>query len=98
MSGLEDARRLVESALGVSLQAHESSYHCGDYYRLDFPKGASLILQQNYDSFDEEWTEESFQETPYLLYVSKHEHPDEVKNSMLLQGEVVAFLKRDEVA
>jgi hypothetical protein len=78
-SSMTEAKECVEEALGLSLIAHESSYHCGDYWRLDLPVGASLILQQNYDPFDDEWTEAEFQDSPFLLYVSKHPCADDLR-------------------
>jgi len=96
-STLEEACNLVEKALQIRMQAHESSYHCGNYFRLDLSNGANLILQQNYDSFDGEWTEESFKSSKYLLYVSKHDYPDEIKSLMLSEDSRVSFLRRDEI-
>src|SRR5687767_9068848 len=68
---LDAARRLVEGLLELRLVAHESSYHCGDYYRLGDVGAENFILQHNYDSFEVEWTEPEFQEKKFLLYVNE---------------------------
>jgi hypothetical protein len=59
-------------------QAHESGYRGGEYYRLDSPKGENLLVQRNYDEFDDEWAEPAHQAAPFILYVNgtrRHEEP-----------------------
>ena len=51
--------------------AHESGYHCGDYFRLGDTGAEHFILQQNYDSFENEWTEPEHQRIKFLLYVNE---------------------------
>jgi len=94
---LDEAKEAVEGVLKVSLNPHDSSYHCGAYYRLDLPDGGSIILQQNFDEYEDEWTEAGFREMPFLLYVSNHPSPDDVRESMNQEVLSSTFLKRDEV-
>ena len=35
---LENLRKMVESALEITLNPHESIYHGGDYYRLNWSR------------------------------------------------------------
>lgn len=97
VDSLQEAKESVESALREPLNAHESSHHCGAYYRLDLPDGGSIILQQNFDDFENEWTEEAFKEMPFLLYVSKHQSPDHIREAMNREVTNSSFLKRDEL-
>jgi hypothetical protein len=94
VSSLTDAKECVGQALGLNLIAHESSHHCGDYWRIDLPEGASLILQQNYDRFDDEWTEAEFQDWPFLLYISKHPCADELQEKLREPVSLFAHLRR----
>ena len=93
-TSLAEAKKSAEKALGLNLIAHESSHHCGDYWRLDLPAGASLILQQNYDSFDDEWTEVDFKESPFLLYISKHPCADDLRVKLSDPALPITHLRR----
>jgi hypothetical protein len=93
-SSLEEARALVESALGVLLQAHESGYRGGDYYRRDDPKTENLVLQRNYYTHQDEWAEPSHKSAPFLLYVSGSKRSDELRNTLLSCSSVI-FLHRE---
>lgn len=94
---LEAARASVESALGVQLQAHESSYHCGDYYCLGKDGEENLILQRNFDDFEEEWTEEQFKSTPILLYVNHTQRPEELEEALTSRIGGIALLRRERI-
>lgn len=65
------AREAVEAALGRSLKLHESSHHCGDYFRLGDLGSEHFILQRNYDEHEKEWTEKLHSKFPLLLYVNE---------------------------
>lgn len=90
----DDARDMVQQAVGRALKAHESSHHCGDYWRLDLDDGASIILQKNYDAFEGEWTEESFKDYPYLLYVSRYAEADGLNVTLEKSADLVKRLRR----
>ena len=64
---IESARQAIQDAFGIVLKAHESSYHCGAYYRLGDIGTEHFILQRNYDDFEKEWTEDAFQKYPLFL-------------------------------
>ena len=69
-SELETARLAVEPILGVEMEAHESSYRCGDYYRKRLPNGSEYSLQKNYDRVHDEWRYDEYREMGTLLFVS----------------------------
>lgn len=75
---LDDAKTLVEKSLGVALQAHESSYYCGDYYRHGSTGEEHFVLQSNFDEHEGEWTAPEHTTFPVLLYVNESERPDEI--------------------
>ena len=80
------ARTIIEVILNISMIAHESGYHCGEYYRLYDVGQEHFILQKNYDDFEEEWTEETYLKYPLLLYV----------NETLRSSEFVKHLQSDK--
>lgn len=97
VSSLDEARRLVEPVIGGTFVPHESSYHCGDYYRIDLLDDVSFILQKNHDSLDDMWTEEAFKEMPFLLYVSCYGKADEYKIGFNMYSGVIKHLRRSEL-
>lgn len=94
---IESARRAVEKALGIVLNAHESSYQGGDYYRLKRADEEEFILKNNYDSFEQEWFEEDFQERAVLLYVDATEHADEIKKKLVDSIKDISLLRRENL-
>jgi hypothetical protein len=66
---LDGTRKQVEKILELSLEAHESEYHGGDYFKLsgaDF----NIVLQTNFIEDDGEPTEAEFPGVAILLYVN----------------------------
>ncbi len=93
---LEQAKFAVESALKVQLNAHESEYHGGEYYRGECA-GVSLVLQENFVEDDGEPTEAEFPLVPLLLYVDGLERDVETIASTLLPSGCVKDLLRSSV-
>jgi hypothetical protein len=94
---MDDARALFEEVAHQPLNAHESSHHCGEYWRLDLPNGGSLILQRNFDDFENEWTEESFKAYPFLLYVSDYPQADKLRSALNNLAKLATHLRRREI-
>ncbi|WP_156902743.1 hypothetical protein [Achromobacter sp. MFA1 R4] len=67
-SSLEEAKSAIESSVGLSLAAHESAYHGGEYFRGDL-YGANLILQANFIEDDGEPAEADFPGADLLVYL-----------------------------
>ena len=78
---LDDARRRVETALGICMAPHESSYRCGDYYRCGDAEHEHFILQQAFDEADGEWVEPAFTKHGLLLYVNEASNGAEMQTS-----------------
>ena len=74
---LEKARAIVEHALGIRLELHDSLYY-GEYYLGKLPDEHSVRLQLNIDPIhnpqtgppEELFAEPKFRDSPLLLYVS----------------------------
>ncbi len=80
-STLEDARVIVEQGLGLAMSLHESSW-VGDYYRAGTSGGEHFVLQPNYDSFEDEWTEPSHQNAKFLLYVNETQRAAALRDTL----------------
>lgn len=69
---LHSARKQVEKILGLALDAHESEYYGGDYFKTsgtDF----SVVLQTNFMEDDGEPTEAEFPGATLLVFVNGDE-------------------------
>jgi hypothetical protein len=66
----EQLRGLIESALGIQMEAHESLYRGGDYYLATLPGGIQLSLDRNLDLYDGSPRYEEWPEVATLLLVS----------------------------
>ncbi|MCC8442378.1 MULTISPECIES: hypothetical protein [Xanthomonas] len=67
-SSLSEARNLFDSSYGILLDAHESEYRGGEYFRCEID-GVVLALQENFLEDDGEKTEAEFPKSEYLLYM-----------------------------
>lgn len=92
---LEEAKARVEPALGVTLIAHESGYHCGDYYRYKDVGEEHFILQRNFDDLEGEWTEPANQDQPLLLYVNETDRSAELRDALEQVDGVVRLRHQD---
>ncbi len=79
---IEEARSSVEKALGLKLHSHESSYRGGAYFRLHDVGKEHFILQQNYDSFEREWTEPEHSDSPFVLYVNESPRSEDIQRAL----------------
>ena len=95
-SDLEEARAKVEPVLGVRLAVHESDCRCGEYYAHKRVGEQHFILQRNYDSFENEWTEPDSQDKSFLLYVNETDRCDGLRGA-LERVDGVALLKQEEI-
>lgn len=91
---LEIAKAKVESLLKIFMRGHESGFHCGEYYRLYDIGQEHFVLQNNYDEFEGEWTEEIFSDFPILLYVNETDRSDDLRLVLLKDQQV--FLLRHQ--
>lgn len=82
---LDDARKRVEKILGLSLEAHESEYHGGNYFKYS-GAGFNIVLQTNFVEDDGEPTEADFPGTTLLLYINGDEVSVNRMTATLLQN------------
>ena len=86
--------RKLTDLLGIGWTPHESSYRCGAYYRSGLVGSEEeFILQNNYNTVDDEWTEPDFTEYTILLYASRTKRPEEIEK-IVFQLDNVALLRR----
>lgn len=76
---LEEAREIVEVTLRIHMQAHESGYHGGVYYRMNDVGSEHFLLKRNYDDCEVEWAEPQHKEWPFLLYVNETARSNDVR-------------------
>ena len=102
---LESACEAIQQALGVQMEAHESSYLGGDYYSGQLPSGAAklqlrhnvdLLYDERTDPPDERYAEPEFATSPILLYVTGHDSLDVVRTSLERHVAGISFLRRRE--
>jgi hypothetical protein len=87
-SSIDEVRGALEVSAGLSLAAHESAYHGGNYFRGDLD-GVSLVLQTNFIEDDGEPTEAEFPEVSLLIYLDGEVHAVDVVQGRLLNVKVL---------
>ena len=96
IASLERARSVVEEAVQIRLEPHESGYRCGNYYRFGDVGDEHFILQLNFDEIDGEWTEPEHTEYPLILYVNESERSDQIAEQLGNQS-LFKLLRRQEL-
>ncbi|WP_086932714.1 hypothetical protein [Agarilytica rhodophyticola] len=91
---INTAKSFIDEALNIEMVAHESGYHCGDYFRFGDVGKEHFILQRNFDDFEQEWTEESYSKYPLLFYVNETKRNESI-SKLLLLNERVSLLKHE---
>lgn len=91
---LDEARLLIERALGMQLKPHESLYFGGDYYRHEVPPSETLILRPNLDGIDGECAELDHPQYPFLLYIEGTHRSDSL-NARLSIVAGITLLRRE---
>lgn len=92
---LESAKTMVESVLGLKLQAHDSSYRGGSYYRQGTTGEENFILQNNIDLIDGEPID--FPQYPILLYINHTDRSFEIRQMIESSQEKMILLKHNEL-
>jgi hypothetical protein len=93
---IELARQIIADAVLVKLIAHESSYHCGDYYRSGDIGSEHFMLQRNFDEHENEWTEQDFKTFPLLLYINETIRSEYFENKLVLDKRF-KLLRREQL-
>jgi hypothetical protein len=92
---LDQARSVVEQALGVHFVPHESS-HWGEYYKSGGFVGETIKIRPKYDA-ENECIEEGFKEYDVLLYVDETERADVLREVLTSPGVAAAFLRHEDL-
>lgn len=92
---LETVRATIEQALAIKFNLHESLYLGGAYYRFGNVGEEEFILQKNFNSFEQEWTEAEFQEVGILLYINATIRSDEIERKLTSNVTGILLLKRE---
>jgi hypothetical protein len=94
---IESMRRLLESTLGITFTAHESST-AGLYYLWGRPHGESLVLQFNSDLDDEGPVplEPEFEAAQLLLYVNCPSDPERIRDALATVADQIWLLQVSE--
>jgi hypothetical protein len=91
---IASCRALVEDALAVAFEGHESSF-VGEYYLAGLPGGEQFELRTNRDAEDE-LTEPEFSAFVVLLYANKTSRPDAISEA-IGHGRGLVKLRSDEI-
>lgn len=94
---LEAVQAVVERALTIKFNLHESSYLGGEYYRFGNIGEEEFILQRNFNSFEQEWTEAEFKEISVLLYVNATKYSEEIERKLTSHIRGISLLKRESL-
>jgi hypothetical protein len=86
---LDTARQAVEAALGIRMVLHDSMYLGGDYFRFDSSDAEEFILQNNFNTFEDEWTEPAHSSYKVLLYASRTTRGAEIRNALEGVGDLL---------
>ena len=90
---LDKAKRLVERALGCTLEGHESLYQGGDYYRAHLINGESIVVKRNLDPFDGKPVESEFPRHPVLIYINNTSRSSEIESAFRKRGNSIRLLR-----
>jgi hypothetical protein len=92
---LEDARRKVERALGMTMDLRDSHYRGGRYYRLETSEREELRLQKNHDGpDDDDWMVPTRKDCAILLYVRHTDRADAIRSAL---ADVAVFISESRV-
>lgn len=93
---LQTARSIIERALGISFQTHESSWRGGEYFRCGAKGEESFVLQLNMCD-DDEPAEIDFPQYLILLYIEDTIRSDEIQALITNQGEEFELTRHEEL-
>jgi len=80
---LAGLKTVIETALGIQLEARKSFYRGGDYYLAELPGGDKVALQKNLNQVDGCPREEEYPEVGLLLLVSSSNRAEELRERLL---------------
>jgi hypothetical protein len=92
---IESCRALVERALGIAFEGHDSGF-IGEYYLAGLPGGENFELRANRDA-EGELVEPEFSSFPVLLYANETPRPAAISEAL---GHVrgLVMLRSEQIA
>jgi hypothetical protein len=91
---IEQVRYNIEAALGIQMVAHDSTYWGGLYYRYGTVGDESVVLRNNYNSFDGEYAESDHHEYELLLHINKPYSLGDIEAKLKQSLSTVHLLKK----
>jgi hypothetical protein len=92
---LDEARALVEKAIGTELKAHESMYWGGTYYLAKATAFGDVAVRSNFNAFTRALNKRDFPDCRFVVYVDVPPDPDVAKQKLVAGG--LLFLQRKVV-
>ena len=93
---LGEARVAIEDALGVRLEARDSDYRGGLYFKGGGVGKESLTLQTNWDAENQEHFKMDYPDCAFILYVSYSPRSDEIRSALGRIPEIRHLWRRQE--
>lgn len=94
---INEAKVLIESALGIKFDARNGDYQGGDYFECDGPGDENFILKRNIDPYDDEPIEMKFPKHQILFYINDTLRSAELKMLIEQGAGSLALLRHDEI-
>ena len=95
-TAMEIAQEQISRALDIPLRAAYSTYRGGDYYCTARGSTESVVIQRNFDSAEQEWTEEAFQHYAVLLVirVATSDRAEQIRRQLSVYVPAAVHLRR----
>jgi len=94
---IDEAKNILEAALDIKFEAHDSSYQGGDYFRIGKTTDEHFVLKRNVDPYDDEPAEMSFPEHPILFYVNDTSRSADLQGRMAQKAENFVLLRHEDL-
>lgn len=94
---INEAKELVESALGVKFDLRESEYQGGEYFQWGATVGEHFVLKQNVDPVDGGVAELSFPTYSILLYLNDTPRSRELQEKIRQESGNFLLLRHEDL-
>ena len=96
-SDINEAKNLLEGALDIKFEAHDSSYQGGDYFRSMEITDEHFVLKRNIDPYDNEPVEMLFPGYPILFYVNDTSRSADLQGQMAQKAKSFDLLRHEDI-
>lgn len=94
-SDISEAKNLLEDALHIKFEDHESTYQAGGYFRNGSSANEHFILKRNLDPYDAEPAEMSFPKHPILFYVNDTSRSEDLQRRVVQKSGSFVLLRHE---